>query len=74
LTVDGIVSPCRKAWGNRSTPQGHYTIQVLNQVLAYSVGNYGKRGERFWNFADAAGIPGALSKELKVMRVTNTLR
>jgi hypothetical protein len=28
----------------------------------------------FWNFADSPGLPAALSKELKLMRMTNTNR
>jgi hypothetical protein len=73
LTVEGIVSPCHEAWGNRSIPHGHYTIQALNQILAYVDGNT-TRGERFWNFAGSPGLPAALSKELKLMRMTNTNR
>ena len=72
LTVDGIVSPCRKAWGSEAISRGNYTIQAMNHILASSV-QYSSDKERFWNFADTPGIPGALSKELKVMRVSENL-
>ena len=69
LTVDGIVSPCKKAWGNKHLPKGNYTIQAMNHILAASV-QYGSQSDRFWNFADAPGIPGPLAKELKFMRLS----